>query len=198
MKKVISLVVAFALCFSVPAFAGLVDDNSNHNTQGQAQGQLQGQLQGQAQGQIASSRSFSDSSARSSVSNKGNTNDISVGGDSENHVRGEMLAYSAPSLQASKGVSTSQMGSIFGSLTLSDSEQQEVESTRTDILLKLLSTSMIEPSVMKEQVTQIVDNLEFASRPKRFLGFGWKTQGKSLENVFGILSWTSFRGNKKK
>lgn len=180
MKKALSIFFAFMFCFSMSALA-----SDPHNQGGnQAQGQLQGQLQaqGQAQGQLQG--------------NVGNTTETSYS-SSEKHVRGEGLYYAAPSYTAQKGVSTSQMGNILGSITLSDSEQQEVEASRTDTLLKLHGAALIDASVMRGQVVQIVDNLEFASRPKRWLGFGWKTQGKSLENLFGILSWTSFRGNKK-
>lgn len=116
----------------------------------------------------------------------------------EKHLVGESLSYSAPAYSGAKGVSTSQMGGIFGSLTLSDTEVHEVEYTRQFIVESYLKANLIPLDQAKAQAQSALKNLEFASTPRRFLGFGWKTNGKSLENLFGILSFTSFRGNTSK
>jgi len=101
----------------------------------------------------------------------------------------------AQSFNAQKGTTASSVGSFLGSISLSDSELQEVEATRTQIIVALAEKDLITNEQAKVVANKIVKNLDFASRPRRFLGFGWKTQGKSLENLFGLLSWTSFRGN---
>ena len=106
---------------------------------------------------------------------------------------GDSYSYSAPSLSAAPGTSTGQLGSIFGSISVSDTEEYAKVTTQSTVVVALYRANLIDETVAKEEASNIVKDLRENVKPKRFLSFGWKTRGKHLFNLFGILATDSAR-----
>jgi len=190
MRKVLFLAVLAIALVATPAFA-LLDDNSTN--QGQAQGQGQGQLQGQAQGQGQGQGQMQGQAAIAAQGQLGivgqkATNDqaVTVGGDSNEN---KTYAVSYPSLSGGEGVSQANAYSIFGGLGLSSTEQYKALITQVQAVEAMKSLTNEEKKVI---VDALVAKMVESNKDKRFLGLFWKTSGRDLGNMLGLLSWDSF------
>ena len=105
----------------------------------------------------------------------------------------KVYQYTAPNLAPTKGTEVSQLGSLFGSMSLANTEDFIKEVRRVDVIIALLSTGLITEEEAKKEVVDIIKDLRDASRAKRFLSLGFKTRGKHLFNLFGILATDSWR-----
>lgn len=162
MKKVISLVVMF-LMLSTVAFAGLFEDNSNTNQQGQLQGQQQGQQQGQAQaqgqGQAQLAVAAQVQGQGQEANNAGNTQSMNSTYEQERYVNPSALGVSIP--QGNDGiVAQTPFGS--GSMTT------QSELTQLGIVAQIFTAAN------KEVPQEVCDQAVEAAKPCRFLGFGPK------------------------
>jgi len=191
MKKV--LILLAVLCLVCTSAYAMLDDNSTNQLQGQlaeggdatqGQGQLQGQTQGQGQGQAQGQAAIA---AQGQV--QGNLgiqegNDVKVEGDDV-----ETYANAWPSLSGGEGVSQANAYSIFGGLGVSATEEYKAIITQ----IQAIEASQTLDSEMKaELVKKLVDRMMDTNKDKRFLGLFWKTSGRNLGNLFGLLSWDSF------
>jgi hypothetical protein len=145
-------------------------DISNRNSNEIDNRNLQGQLQGQAQGQVANGKVETD---------------VKVEGDNV-----KAYANAWPSLSAAEGVSSGTASSIFGSLGLSSTESYK------KIIPQIQAIIAIDPALMdndskKAVIKILVTKMTESNRKQRLLGVGPEVQGKSLINLFGILSWDS-------
>jgi len=144
-------------------------DINNRNKQQQGQGQLQGQV---AQGKVDT--------------------DVKVEGDNV-----KAYANAWPSLSAAEGVSSGTASSIFGSLGLSSTESYK------KIIPQIQAIAAIDSAIMdneakKAVINILVQKMTDSNRKQRLLGVGPEIQGKSLINLFGILSWDSLWAENQK
>lgn len=124
------------------------------------------QAQGQIQGQVANG-------------------EVNVTGDTN-----KVYANTWPAVGATEGVSSATGSTIFGSLGLSSTEIYK------KMIPQIQAIQAIDPSIMsiedkKEIINTMVTKLANANRKQRILGIGPEITGKSLINLFGILSWDS-------
>jgi hypothetical protein len=199
MKVVLILVLMLVL--AVPAYA-LLDDNSTlkdstnqlqgqiaeggdaNQQQGQGQGQLQGQAQGQGQGQAQAAIAAQGQIQGNLGIQKGNTTDVKVEGDNV-----KTYAVSYPALSGGEGVSQANAYSIMGGLGLSNTEEYKLLITQIQAIEAIQS---LDVETKAEIVADLVDKLVESNKAQRFLGMFWRTSGRNLSNLFGILSWDSF------
>ncbi len=197
-KKILAtiLIVSIVL-FGTPAF-GLLDDNSTNqnqgqgqqqgidsdidNSQGQQQGQGQGQAQGQGQGQDQGQAQAAISAQAQGQANLQGTK-VEVGGD-------KITTYimEAPSTRAEKGQSAASGYSLFGGLNLAETEEGEkcIEVIRA--VSQAEAAKLITHERAVEIANEMINQLVVTTRPKRILGVLWKTNGRHLFNLFGVLS----------
>lgn len=180
MKKVLvlGLILVFGL-IATNSFAALNEqdqDQSQTNRQKQGQGQAQAAIaaQGQLQGNLGIQRG-------NDVSTK-----VKVQGDT---YESEAYAVSYPSLSGGEGVSQANAYSIFGGLGLSNTEQYKAIITQ---IQAIEASQSLHADFKAELVEGLVRDMVELNKDKRFLGLFWKTSGRNLSNLFGILSWDSF------
>lgn len=143
-------------------------DNKNISINKNSNKQAQGQLQGQLQGQVANGKV-----------------ETNVTGDTN-----KVYANSWPSINGVEGVSSGTASTIFGSLGLSSTEAYK------KLIPQIQAIAAIDPSIMnndekKVVIQELVLKMKEANRKQRLLGVGPEITGRSLINLFGILSWDS-------
>lgn len=194
-SKIIVIALLVMICV-IPAFAGNNNGNKG-DTQCQGQGQAQGQIQGQgqAQSQMALSNSKACANASSlalqgqvAVSEQGNCQEVNVGGDDA-----DVLAYSAGSLTTALGTSGLNAGTPWGSIAIGNTERYEVLVSKASMLMTFAKAGLIDLDEAKAFATSMIFEMEEESKPKRLFGCLYRTDGCNLSNLFGILSWRSFR-----
>jgi len=203
MRSILILIAVICL-ISTPAYALLNKDDHSVNGQqqqgqiaeggdaaqqqgqGQGQGQLQGQAQGQGQGQAQAAIAAQGQVQGNLGIQRGNdvSTDVNVEGDS-----GDTYAVSYPALSGGEGVSQANIYSIFGGVGLSDTENYKALITQIQAIEAITT---LDPEKKAELVDELVGLLMDTHKDKRFLGVLWKTSGRNLLNVFGILSFDSF------
>ena len=99
----------------------------------------------------------------------------------------------APALPAMQGVDSLNAYTPFGGFGISDTAEHEYATIRLNMIGALYSRGVISEEVARVKALEAWDQLEDATKPNRFLGFLWKTRGKNLSNLMGLLSWRSFR-----
>ena len=119
----------------------------------------------------------------------------SAGSDASYTDSSRSYSYSAPSLSPAVGNETSQLGSVFGSLSLSNTEDYVKETKRAEVVIALYQLGLIGEFEAQDEAQSILQELRDSSRAKRIIGVGPKTRGKHLFNLFGILATDSYRDN---
>jgi len=142
-------------------------DNRNTNLLNNNQGQDQNQGQKQAQGQA---------------------NKIAIDDNSDY----EAYAFSPPAIHAQKGTESGNMYSIFGGVGLSTTEDYTVAIEKLATIERMLGAGFMTEEEALVEAKQTYKELDEASQPKRWLGIFGQTRGRSLLNVFGLLSWDSW------
>jgi len=200
--RVMPILLMLLLAFSPLSLAGgltLIDDDSIN--QGQQQGQLQGQQQGQDQGQHQSILASGNSSSRSSsesgslaLQGQAQKNTGNQGNADVNISYEDQLQFpSHVGLQAAYGTDTAQMS--IGGLTLSDTAPHVIAQTKMSILGIAYEAGVLSSDEVRAEVLTMLDQLNVQTRPKRIFGWGPRTSGKHLFNLFGIIATDSYRGN---
>ena len=205
------LVAVMVLCFTSNASAvppqGPPGQNKGGEAsakQGQLQGQAQGQAQGQGQGQIGINKSSNKNSNKNAQGQgqigineavgQGNTTTTNLNTDQETTVYAPTWAPT-PSTQ---GKEESKVYSIWGGIDTNELSRD----VRTDHQIKTLKLLQAENIIDAEQyaneMIEVYESLEFENNRTRFLGFLWKTKGRHLGNLFGILAMDDFRAGKNK
>jgi len=177
MKKV--LLTLIICLFATSALAGIQGQGQiGINKQGQAQGQIginkQGQKQGQ--GQIQGNLGIQ----------KGNT--TSVTGDDY-----EAYAFTAPSLSANKGVSELNAYSIMGGIGVSNTEEWQVAFEKIVLIQNLEAMKYLDHDSAQLEALETYEQIKESTRPKRVLGFLWKTRGRHLGNLMGLIAMDDIR-----
>jgi hypothetical protein len=172
----------------------IAEGGDANQQQGQGQGQLQGQAQGQGQGQAQGQAAIA---AQGQIGineqiqgnlgiQKGNdvSTDVNVEGDS-----GDTYANAWPSLSGGEGVSQANAYSVFGGLGLSNTEPYKAYITQ---IQAIEASKALDTETKAVLVGKLVDKMVESNKDKRFLGLFWKTSGRNLSNLFGILAFDSF------
>ena len=180
------LVVVLALMVAMPGYAMLDDNSVNQKVDNDV-----------------SVRNCVDTSARSTSMAGANSdasvvglqgqkssqdNDVSIGGD-----KTTVLSYAQGSLTASAGTSGMNVGSPWGGASVGNTERYEKLNARTGILKTLVDTGLIEKDSANLEAYDIVAEMAEETKPVRFLGCLWRTDGVNLLNGFGLLSHRSFK-----
>jgi hypothetical protein len=188
MKKIIAIFLIVGL-MPLSAYALNDHNNSQGQNQGQNQGQdqLQAQLQGQRQGQMQGQLALAVQGQAQKVQNQGNQ------GQAENNVNFEdrLQLPTHVALAAAEGTDTAQMS--IGGLTLSDTAPHVIAQTKMTIIVQALESKLIDEETAKAQVLKMLDELNVQTKPKRLVGWGPRTSGKHLFNLFGIIATDSYR-----
>lgn len=166
------------LLFAVALITGCSGEAEAGQLQGQAQGQLQGQLQGQAQGQIGI--------------NKGAT------GNSETNVsNNEETDVIAPTWAPTPSTGDKEESKIY-TLWAGVDENSIARDRRVDhhiVTLDLfLAKGLITEEQYQEKMLDILARLEQQNGQKRVLGLLWKTEGRHVGNLFGLVAIDDLRG----
>lgn len=183
MKKIIILLVALIFMTTGTAFALL--DTIRNNSPEQDQTQLQGQAQGQGQAQAATS--IQGQLGIVGQANKQSTKQsVSVAGDTT-----KVYSASYPAVGATEGVSSGTASSLFGSLGLANTEQYKKLMPQIQVISALIKEGYISPKDGQEKIDYLVKRMIKSNKTQRFLGIFWETDGKSIMNLLGLLSWDS-------
>ncbi len=189
-------VLVLAVCLiSLPAYA-LLDDNSTNQEQvanggsasqdqgqGQGQDQGQGQNQGQAQGQ---GQGQAQAAVAIQGQNQGQGNEQVTNISDKDEVNSYVMA--APNTVAHDGQSAMSAYSVFGGLNIAESDEYmlAIEIIRT--LSQMQAAGLITKDEARAEALEALDQLKESTRPKRVLGFLWKTRGRHAGNLLGLIS----------
>jgi len=159
--------------------------NRNSNRQGQAQGQGQGQAQGQGQGQ-----------AQGQVAAQGNEQgtSVNVGGDDNDY---RAYAFAPPALNAEKGTEPLNAYSIFGGIGISNTEEYQICIETITLIAAMKKEGFLTTDEARAEALKAFAQLKDATKTKRVLGFLWKTRGRHLFNLLGLLSMEDLRKSKE-
>jgi len=175
MKRI--LAVALVLCLmALPAYA-LLDDNSTNQEQlanGGSAAQDQAQGQGQAQAAIA---------IQGQTQGQGNEQSVSFEGDNE-----ESYVMVAPNTVASDGQSAVSAYSVFGGLNVAESDEYMVAIEKIRCVSQMEAAGLITIEEARIEALDALEQLKESTKPKRVLGFLWKTRGRHAGNLLGMLS----------
>lgn len=145
----------------------------NSNNQSQSQSNMQGQVQG-------------------NVNKTNNSDSVNVEGDET-----EVLSYGAGSLTITSGTSGLNAGTPFGSIAIGNTERFIILATKNAMISEQLRVGVVDAATAKVEADQVLEQMSEECLPNRFCGFGYKTSGCNLSNLFGILSWKSMRKSDK-
>ena len=166
-----------------------VNSDYNSNRQGQMQGQDQDQKQGQAQAQEANNtqgQSSMQGQAQDASNSQGQSNTISIDGDEVNS-----YSFAPPALNAQKGTEATNAYSIFGGVGFSQTEEYTVTIEKISVIERMEKLGYLSAEEARAEARYAFAQLKDATKPKRVLGFLWKTRGRHLGNVLGLLSMDS-------
>jgi hypothetical protein len=121
--------------------------------------------------------------------NSSATND----GNSVSFKSGNTYAFGAPSLSPATGSDSVQLFSVFGGVGISSTEDFVKAGTVVDAVMRLSERGLLSQDDAKVVAKFAVKDLVDASKPKRLLGILWKTRGRHLMNLFGLLATDSWR-----
>ena len=166
----------------------IAEGGDANQQQGQGQGQLQGQAQGQGQGQAQGQAAIA---AQGQIQGnlgiqKGNSTEVEtkIEGD-----KNKTYANAWPALSGGEGVSQANAYSIFGGLGVSATEEYKSIITQIQAIEAIQA---LDPEMKAELIQILVNKMMDTNKDKRFLGLFWKTSGRNLLNLFGLLSCDSF------
>lgn len=159
------------------------NDNSNRNTnlqgQGQGQEQGQGQLQGQLQGQ-----------GQAQGQGQLSVGKVNVQDNSEY----ESYSFAPPGIKPVVGTETANVYSIFGGIGLSNTEEYQVCIEKLSTVQAMEKAGYLTSEEAQEEAMKAYIQMKDSTKPRRILGFGPKTRGRHLLNLFGFLandSWVN-------
>lgn len=113
------------------------------------------------------------------------TNDSSGSGN-------KAYAVAYPAVTGTVGNSTGNAGSIFGNLTISNTEKYK----QIQEIIQTVNAEMAAGAIDKTTGQTIIDALNTkllgTVKTQRVLGILWETSGKNLSNLMGFLTWDSF------
>ena len=172
----------FLLLFCTTAYAAF----DTNNAQEQGQGQAQGQLQGQAQAAVA---------VQGQAQKASNDQAVSVGGDSEET---KVYANTWPAIHGDQGSSNMNAYSIFGGVGFTETKEYRVCIEKLQVIENLGKSGVLTKEEVVNESLSAWEQLKKSTRPERWLGFGFRTSGRNLLNVLGLLSWPSLRPSETK
>ena len=177
-----SMIVVAIVLMATTAYAAF--DTNNAQQQGQGQGQAQGQMQGQAA--VALQGQSQDAA---------NAQSVSLGGDSE---KTKIYANTWPTTQGDQGSSNMNAYSIFGGLGITETKEYRVCIEKLQVIENLGKTGVLSGDEVREESLKAWEQLKKSTLPERWMGFGFRTSGRNLLNVMGLLSWPSLRPSETK
>ena len=121
-------------------------------------------------------------------------NTSAIGSPNISYDEGTSYSYSAPGLSPAVGTEAAQIGTIFGSLSVANTEDYVKNAIKSRVLVELFQVGLVTRDQAIEEAVKILRDMSEATEAKRFLGVGWKTRGKHLFNLFGFLATDSWRG----
>ena len=169
-------VIVFLLLFCTTAYAAF--DTNNAQEQGQLQGQAQSAVAVQGQAQKAS-----------------NDQAVSVGGDSEET---KVYANTWPAIHGDQGSSNMNAYSIFGGVGFTETKEYRVCIEKMQVIENLGKSGVLTKEEVVNESLSAWEQLKKSTRPERWLGFGFRSSGRNLLNVLGLLSWPSLRSSETK
>lgn len=210
MKKLLSLVFVFCVICSTTALGAASDQgcDSSGNTAAGCGGTTNNGGNGGNGGSGGQGGNGGNSTVgaitNTNTANGGSVGDVSntsEGGSVENSVdvsgdSGSSYSYGAPSLSPALGTEALQLHSIFGGISVSNTEDYAVQIAELNTLSDLVKAEIITASEAREAALHSIKRLHWSSRPKRLLGVGPKSRGKHLFNLFGLLATDSYREDK--
>ena len=108
---------------------------------------------------------------------------VTVEGDKEN-----TYVMTAPNTVAGEGQSAMAAYSIFGGFNVAESDEYKVAIEVIRTVSQMAAAGLITKEEAREEALIALKQLKDATRPKRVLGFLWKTRGRHLGNLLGLLS----------
>jgi len=171
------------------------NQNQQGQMQGQGQGQAQGQGQGQMQGQVATGGDANQGQAQGQIAAQGNEQgtSVEVGGDDNDY---RAYAFAPPALNAEKGTEPLNAYSIFGGIGISNTEEYQIAIEKINVVGIMMDAGLLTKEEARVEALEAFEQLKEASKSKRVLGLLWKTRGRHLGNLLGLLSMEDLRGNK--
>ena len=171
MKRTMVMVLVLMLCFAIPCLA----------LQGQQQGQMQGQAQKAVSRVIDSGNSMQGQGQESKAVSRNDNSDNS---------KSEVVAVSFASMSGTKGVSELQ-GSLYG-LGLAITEEYDVCIQKLEVINTMDKLGYLTKEEAKIEANKVFAQLKDSTKPKRIFGFGPKTRGRHLFNLFGLAATDSW------
>jgi hypothetical protein len=116
-----------------------------------------------------------------------NAQSVNVEGDELNS-----WAFAAPAMNAEKGTSPLNAYSIFGGIGVSETEEYSVCVEKIAVIERLMGLGFLTQEEAKIEALKAFAQMKDATKPKRFMGFLWKTRGRHLLNGLGLLATDSW------
>lgn len=121
-----------------------------------------------------------------------NTNTVDGGTTATNvNVEGDTTkvkaySYTAPSLDPAVDTETVQAHTLFGGLTISNSEAHRRVQVRAAVLMALHGAGLVDTTVAKAQAVNVLEDMEDATDVPELLGFAGDCVNKNLVNLLGL------------
>jgi hypothetical protein len=188
MKKLI--VFAIAMLLAVPVFADFDGINNTDNSTNQSVSQNTNFTASNRSENRNDNRSSSNSiSSSNQVQGQSNTvapeQSTTVGGDTNKNTA---YVMTAPNTVAGQGQQAASLYSIFGGINTAESSEYSVCIEKIRVISQMNASGLIDKELAKEEALEALAQLKDASKPKRVLGFLWKTRGVHLLNGCGLLA----------
>jgi len=119
----------------------------------------------------------------STESNASNGN-INIGGDT---IKVKSYRYVAPSLRPTPDTEVIQAHTIFGGVSLANTEAAAKIRNELTLIMQLVEADLMTKTVARGQVTKLFKTLVDASEAQRLLGVLYRCNGKSVLTGFGVL-----------
>ncbi len=118
------------------------------------------------------------------VSNNSNDNTATTGANAS---IGKQYYYSAPSLTPAQGVDTVQAHSLFGGVTLSNTELDSRVKMKIEIIIDAYEVGLLTEKAAQARIFLALEDMDDQQKPRRVLFIGPQCRSRNLLNGLGLL-----------